>query len=185
MDVRPPDPPLSDGIVTLRPWKKEDAPAIAAACDDGEIARWMPIIPQPYTERDAVEYVEASTAAWREGTGAAFAFLDEGGEPLGSIGMRVLERDAAVVEVGYWTAAQARGRGLTTRALKLISRWLLETVGAQRVQLRADVHNLASRRVAEKAGFVPEGVLRSSGCNARQSRRVDYAVYSVLPGELE
>lgn len=185
MDVREPTPPLSDGLVTLRPWVKGDAPAIAAACADEEIARWMPLIPQPYGEADALEYVEATAMAWREGTGATFAILGDGSEPVGSIGMRVIEDENAIVEVGYWAAPQARGRGLTTRAVKLISRWLLETVGAQRVQLRADVLNLASLRVAEKAGFVREGVLRASGYNVRQGRPVDYAVYSLLPGELE
>jgi RimJ/RimL family protein N-acetyltransferase len=185
MDVRQPDPPLSDGLVTLRPWAKADARAIATACADAEIARWMPLIPQPYTEADAREYVDAAALAWRNGTGATFAIVDAGVDPVGSIGMRVIEPENEIVEVGYWAAAQARGRGLTTRALKLISRWLLETVGAQRIQLRADVLNVPSQRVAEKAGFVREGVLRASGYNARQGRPVDFAVYSLLPGELE
>jgi RimJ/RimL family protein N-acetyltransferase len=185
MEVRQPVPPLADGLVTLRPWTRDDAPAIVAACADDEIARWMPIIPQPYTTADALAYIEASAMAWREGTGATFAILDDGSAPVGSIGMRVVEREHAIVEVGYWTAAPARGRGLTTRALRLISAWLLETVGARRVQLRADVFNLPSQRVAEKAGFVREGVLRGSGYNPRQGRPVDYAVYSLLPGEVE
>ena len=184
MEVRQPVPPLSDGLVTLRPWTRDDAPAIVAACADDEIVRWMPIIPQPYTTADALEYVEASAMAWREGTGATFAILDDGREPVGSIGMRIVEREHAIVEVGYWAAASARGRGLTTRALRLISVWLLDTVGARRVQLRADVFNLPSQRVAEKAGFVREGVLRASGYNPRQGRPVDYAVYSLLPGEV-
>jgi RimJ/RimL family protein N-acetyltransferase len=76
-----------------------------------------------------------------------------------------------------------RGRGLTTRALRLLSDWALREAGAQRVQLRADVLNTASLRVAEKAGYTREGTLRASGFNARQGRRVDYAVFSLLPGE--
>src|SRR2546421_5868924 len=185
VDVQPPERPLSDDVVHLRPWTVEDAPAIAAACAEREIARWMHLIPQPYTEADARAYVTASTAQWRDGTGATFAVVEEAtGAIAGSMGMRVIDREQAVVEVGYWAAAPARGRGLTTRALRLISSWLLETVGAERVQLRADVDNTASLRVAEKAGFVHEGVLRSSGINPRQGRRVDFAIYSLLPGEL-
>lgn len=185
MDFRRPDQPLSDGLVTLRPWTREDAATIAAACADDEIARWMPIIPQPYTQADALEYVEATAKAWRDRTGATFAILDDGAEPVGSIGMRVIERENAIVEVGYWAAPQARGRGVTTRALKLVAEWLLDTVGARRIQLRADVLNVPSRRVAEKAGFVHEGVLRAGGYNARQGRPIDYAVYSLLPSELD
>jgi RimJ/RimL family protein N-acetyltransferase len=88
-------------------------------------------------------------------------------------------------EVGYWMRRDARGRGLTTRALNLISRWALDVLGCARLQLRADLLNLPSQRVAEKAGFTREGVLRSVHFNPRQNRRVDFVMFSLLPGELE
>jgi RimJ/RimL family protein N-acetyltransferase len=141
-------------------------------------------MPSPYGEQDAREYVLATQAGWREGSGAFFAIVDAaGGEPVGSIAIHVTDPVFGNVEVGYWAAAKARGRGLTTRALELISHWAIEEVGAERVQLRADVHNTASLRVAEKAGFTREGTLRSAAFNQRQGRRIDYAVYSLLPGE--
>jgi RimJ/RimL family protein N-acetyltransferase len=186
LDVTTPDAPLSDGVVTLRPWTLEDVPAIARACDEPEIARWIHQIPSPYGEQDAREYVLATQASWREGTGAFFAIVPGwGGEPVGSIAIHVTDSVFGNVEVGYWTATEARGRGLTTRALRLISRWAIEDAGAERVQLRADVHNAASLRVAEKAGFTREGTLRSAAFNQRQGRRIDYAVFSLLPGEEE
>jgi RimJ/RimL family protein N-acetyltransferase len=184
MELRPPDPPLSDGIVSLRPWTLEDVPAIAAACDDVEIARWIHQLPTPYRESDARDYVVSTEAAWNDGLGAFFAVVDCGsGDPVGSIGLHVLDRELANVEVGYWTAAAARGRGVTTRALKLLSGWALREAGAERVQLRADVLNTASLRVAEKAGFTREGTLRASGFNAREGRRVDCAVFSLVPAD--
>lgn len=171
--------------MTLMPWAEDDVRALVAALDgESEIARWMHQIPQPYTEADARAYISASTAAWRSGTGATFAVRDDAGTIAGSLGMRVIDAGDDVVEVGYWAAAPARGRGLTTRGLMLLCRWLFDDVGAFRIQLRADVENVASQRVAEKAGFVREGVLRSSGVNARLGRRVDYVVFSLLPGEL-
>jgi RimJ/RimL family protein N-acetyltransferase len=184
MEVRPPDPPLSDGVVTLRPWTLADVPAIARCCNEPEIARWIHEIPNPYDEQNAREYVLATEEAWREGAGGFFAVVDDASaEPVGSIGMHVLDPKWGNVEVGYWAAASARGRGMTTRALTLVSRWAIEDVGAERVQLRADVLNAPSLRVAEKAGFTREGVLRSAAFNQRQNRRIDYAVYSLLPGE--
>ncbi len=184
MEIRIPSPPLSDGVITLRPWAEGDAPALVEALDgEPEIVRWMHQIPQPYTEADARSYIAASAAAWRGGTGATFAVADTEGI-IGSLGMSVVAAAESVVEIGYWTVARARGRGLTTRAVGLVSRWLLDDCGVERVQLRADVENAASQRVAEKAGFVREGVLRSSGYNGRLGRRVDYAIFSLLPGEL-
>jgi RimJ/RimL family protein N-acetyltransferase len=90
-----------------------------------------------------------------------------------------------VTEVGYWVAAEARGRGLCPRAVSLVSRWLIAEHGVERVQLRADVENVPSRRVAEKAGFTQEGVLRSSRYNPRLGRRINFVMYSLLRDELD
>ena len=181
VELRPPEPPLSDGIVSLRPWTLDDVPAIAVACEDPEIARWIHQLPSPYRESDAREYVHSTVVAWNDKLGAFFAIVEcSSGDVIGSIALHVLDRELANLEVGYWMAAPARGRGLTTRALMLLSAWALRGVGAQRVQLRADVLNTASLRVAEKAGFTREGTLRASGFNEREGRRVDYAVFSLV-----
>jgi len=182
MELRRPDRPLTDGVVALRPWTLGDVPAIAAACTDAEITHWIHQLPSPYRESDAREYVLSTEAAWQKAIGAFFAVVDSGdGSVVGSIAVHVLDPELANVEVGYWTSAPARGRGLTTRALRLLSRWALDEAGAQRVQLRADVLNTASLRVAEKSGFTREGTLRASGFNKREDRRIDYAVFSLLP----
>lgn len=170
--------PLTDGIVTLRPWRRDDAPAIAECLDgDPEISRWLDQVPQPYRLEDARAYLR--------GLGEqAFAITDAAtGRVLGSIGVRWNEsRD--VGEVGYWLRGDARGRGLMTRALVLVSRFAFEHERAARLQLRADVENVASRQVAEKAGYRLEGVLRSAHWSERLGRRRDWALYSLLPDEL-
>jgi RimJ/RimL family protein N-acetyltransferase len=169
---------LTDGVVTLRPWRDGDEPAIVE-CVDGEpeITRWLDRVPQPYTLEDARGYIA--------GLGEeSFAITDATtGRVLGSIGAHWNE-SGDVAEIGYWLRADARGRGVTTRALALISAWALARDGVARLQLRADVENTSSRRVAEKAGFKPEGILRSAYWNPRLARRVDWAIYSLLPGEL-
>jgi RimJ/RimL family protein N-acetyltransferase len=181
----PPDPPLSDGIVLLRPWSQRDAPEIASCCRDEEIARWLDQVPQPYTEADAREYVAATRRGWKGGSAASFAITEaETGGLLGSIGVHWLDPGQHVGEVGYWVRREGRGRGVATRALRLASGWAIEGCGLERLQLRADVLNAASQRVADSAGFTREGVLRSSRYNPRQKRRVDFVVYSLLPDEL-
>src|SRR5437867_1132159 len=76
MDLRPPEQPLSDGVVSLRPWTLDDVPAIAVACADPEIARWIHQLPTPYDERDAREYIASTEAARRDRIGAFFAVVD-------------------------------------------------------------------------------------------------------------
>ena len=169
--------PLTDQSVELRPWTSADA-AIIVECIDGdpEITKWLDQVPQPYTLEDANAYV---TGLGEE----AFAVTEAAsGRVLGSIGIR--RNDDAVGEIGYWIRGEARGQGITTRAVALLARWALTEGGLARVQLRADVKNVASRRVAEKAGFKLEGILRSARWNSRLGRRVDWAMYSLLPGDL-
>lgn len=186
MAISPPEPPLSDGVVTLRPWgERGDVEAITAACNDRAIAEFLDLIPSPYTANDARFYIDQCRQGWAEGTTTNFAITEaRTGEAIGSIGVRWAEPEQGVAEVGYWVAPQARGRGVCTTALRLVSRWLIADHGMERVQLRADEQNAASRKVAEKAGFTQEGVLRSSRYNPRLKRRVDFVMYSLLPGEL-
>ena len=106
---------LRDEAIVLRPWSFADIDDIVECIDgDPEIARWLDQVPQPYTRKDARGYVG--------GIGEqAFAITDaETGRLLGSIGVRWNERHD-VGEIGYWTRADARGRGVITRALKSVS----------------------------------------------------------------
>src|SRR5262245_53873349 len=185
MRIEQPAQPLTDGVVALRPWRERDVPAIALACRDDEIAWWLDQVPQPYGEADARTYVAMTRRGWKERTHSAFAVSDAAdGHVLGSIGVGWQDPEHGVAEVGYWVVREARGRGVATRATVLVSRWAFDACGAERLQLRADRLNVASQRVAERAGFRREGVLRSVRFNPRQGRRVDFVLYSLLPGEL-
>jgi RimJ/RimL family protein N-acetyltransferase len=173
-------------MVALRPWAEDDAEAIVAICDgDPELARWIDRMPQPYTREDALEYVRSAARGWAgEESETPLAVVDaRTGEVVGSVGLTWRPAEGAA-EVGYWTARPARDRGIATRATRLVAGWALTSLGYARAELRADPRNAASLRVAEKAGFTFEGVLRSAHVDARDGRRVDHAVYSLLRDEL-
>jgi RimJ/RimL family protein N-acetyltransferase len=164
---------LEDEEIHLRPFEETDVQALVACLSDPEISRWTRI-PFPYTEADAVEFMRSTNER-------AFAITDRrSGELLGGIGMRM--PSDGVGEVGYWVKREARGRGLATRALRLLARWALEEQRLARVQLTAEPGNLASLRVAEKAGFTREGLLRRY-LNIGGERR-DGFMFSLLPEEL-
>ena len=162
MDVdtaRGPQPTLTGPRVRLRPWRPDDAPAVHAACQDAELQRWT-TVPVPYLPEHAEQFVgEVAAATWAAG-GALFAVesLGDGGL-VGSIGLLGLRE--GVAPVGYWTVAGRRGQGLTAEALRVLSSWALDELGVRRVELIADPANRGSNRVAERAGFSAEGVLRS------------------------
>src|SRR5439155_9851655 len=124
-----PEAALTDGIVTLRPWRASEAPAIVDCLDgDPEVARWLDQIPQPYTIEHARAYLDGELG--RDETKLAITDAATG-RILGSIGVG-LAHDG-VREIGYWLRADARGRGVTTRALRLASRWALAQDDVARV----------------------------------------------------
>ena len=171
---------LSDGVVTLRPWRLDDLPAMVDACNDPTLHRWLPMIPYPYSEDDGREFIERQPERNAEGAGNLGVFDTASGELLGAIGFRPHHFD--VYELGYWTHRDHRGRGITPRALRLLARWAVDELGAKRLQLHAEVDNVASQRVAEKAGFTREGIRRSYV--ETDGVRRDAVGFSLLPDEL-
>jgi RimJ/RimL family protein N-acetyltransferase len=85
--------------------------------------------------------------------------------------------------IGYWCASEARGRGVTARALRLLCKHSFDELELGRLELITDPDNRASQRVAEKVGFRREGVLRSHLAHP-DGRRRDSVMFSLLPGEL-
>ena len=173
----------TDGRVTIRPWRARDEDALVRRIDDPFVAAYLDQIPQPYTREDARAWVALADERWRAGTMAAFAVELEGADgAVGGVGVHFFEGlDAGAAEIGYWVAAEARGRGVATSATRLAAVWAFEShPELVRLQLRADVENAASNRVAEKAGFTREGVLRAARWNARLGRRSDFALWSLL-----
>lgn len=158
-----PGTPLIDGPTALRPWRDSDVDALVDACRDPEITRWTRV-PDNYTENDARAYLLQRYDAVLSGTTAPFAIV-AASEPyatlLGSISLMRLSWEHRRGEVGYWLAREARGQGHATRAVGLICDWGFGSLALERIDLLAATENLASQRVAERAGFAREAVLRA------------------------
>jgi RimJ/RimL family protein N-acetyltransferase len=169
-------PTLSDGDLVLRPKRRSDLDALTAACQDPEISRWT-FVPSPYTRADAEAYFERSAAESAAGKAANLLAVDAADDRLlGSFSLMELDLDAGYGEIGYWVVADARGRGVATRAVRLLADWGREALGLTRIDVLPHRDNAPSRRVAEKAGFTDTGELvgaRRAGIEERV-----YAVYA-------
>jgi ribosomal-protein-alanine N-acetyltransferase len=177
-----PDPPLTDGEVLLRWLRDGDARAVAAASRDPDIPRWT-FMEEGLTPAGAAAWIERSHRLRNSGALARFAIVDAaGGRFLGQVGVSV-NRPRVSGETFYWVAAPARRRGVATAALRLVSRWALESLGLQRLELFTDPRNRASQGVAGRAGYVREGTLRSY--QPFKGRRMDVVVFSLLPADLD
>lgn len=151
---------LADGGVVVRPVVKEDASELYEAIHgDASISPWTRI-PWPYTREHAAAFVGLSERGWRSGTDASCVIVDPdsrrivGGIGLHRIGAAPVARSSYLPdEVGYWLATGARGRGLATRALGLLSRWAMCELGRPQLNLQTRAGNDASCRVAGRAGY--------------------------------
>ena len=176
-----PREPLRGGGVGLRTWRPDDVAAIAAMSSDPDTVRFTSV-PEEFDEDDARIWLALQPGRLQAGDGVAFAIVEPPDDrPLGAIGVRVLH-GRGIAEVGYHMAADARGRGLATAALRLVSRWAFEALDVARLQLTTHEDNPASQRVAEKAGYTREALLRSWA--DQRGTRVDLVMWSLLPGEL-
>jgi RimJ/RimL family protein N-acetyltransferase len=154
----------SPGLL-LRPWTEQDIPAMVAAHRDPAMGPWL--LRPVTTAEEAHRIIEARRQDRRAGTAFSFAILQAGpdgvaGELLGGVSIRRLDGQAASGEVGYWVKASSRGQGIAPRALNAVCEWafrLPRRRPLERIELIHAVGNLASCRVAEKAGFALTAVL--------------------------
>ena len=167
-------PPLTDGVVTLRSPNETDLPAIRKGTADPEVVRWI-----GPSEGSALQTLELHRSRWNKGTGATFSICDPEDDCVGHVWVNLV--DSRQGEVGYWLLPEARGKGLATRSVKLISLWALRELGLLRLSLLTEPSNRPSQWVAERSGFVKEGVLRSYKEIA--GRRIDCVVFSLLPSD--
>jgi RimJ/RimL family protein N-acetyltransferase len=177
-----PDVVLTTERLTLRPFRPSDAAAVAAAVNDVETQTWLPL-PRPYTSAHAERWCSVDAlAAMTSGRGLVRA-VESDARLAGAIDLKRTDWVARVTEIGYWTAPDARRKGLTTDAVRALATWVLRDMRFARVELRIATGNAASLRVAEKAGFVREGVARSAGYV--HAGRVDLVIYSLIQADLD
>ncbi|MEU3873660.1 MULTISPECIES: GNAT family N-acetyltransferase [Streptomyces] len=150
---------LSSADVTLRPWEAGDASALATLANDEELRRWTS---HRVADRDDAErWIAAAAAGWETRERLGFAVLAQG-RVAGHIVLKRPGGVGAVAQVGYWTGAPARGQGLASRAVEMLTAWAFDADEGEeltRLELIHNVGNPASCRVAEKAGYALEAVL--------------------------
>lgn len=165
----------------LREWRREDAGRLAEILSDPTIFRNLRDgLPYPYTERDAEEFIRSMLSADRDKV-FAFSVVADGGV-VGSIGaFRGVNIHSRTAELGYYLAAEARGKGLMTCAVRLLCGYVFAHSDILRIYAEPFARNLASCRVLEKAGFTFEGTLRANAvkCGAVE----DMKMYSLLKTE--
>jgi len=176
-----PDARIGGHGLVLRALEERDIEAVAEACNDPETVRWLPL-PRPYGRPEARWFIDIFAPTTRASGVGIVRAVEREGRLVGCVDVKRVDWAARTAEVGYWVAPWGRGSGAATDATRTVSEWMLRDRGFERVELRAATGNLASQRVAEKAGFVREGVARNAG--RVHGGRVDLVVYSLTRADL-
>lgn len=153
--------------LTLRPWTDNDVAALIEAYRDPQLRRRAGAPME--SEADGRRWIEAEKQGWAVGDRLAFAVLEAVPDAPPRLAGNVVLKNAVpgkpVAEVGYWTAAWARGRGVAPRALQALTDWSFDafrTDGLECLELLHQVDNVASCRVAEKCGYEFDRLLPAS-----------------------
>jgi ribosomal-protein-alanine N-acetyltransferase len=167
----------------VRPLVADDAKHVADVFADKQTQRWLPV-PREYGPVEGRAWCTELAAERRDsGAGDHYAIVRrEDGRLVGCLWARRTDWTARTTEVSVAVAAGARGFGVAAEAVDALGIALLLEHGFQRVELRVAPGHVASRRVAEKAGFTYEGLLRNAGYV--HSGRIDLEVWSLVAADL-
>lgn len=142
--------------VQIRPWKPEDASALASICNNRKI--WLNVrdrFPHPYTVANAIEWI---TFTIRQKPIQNMAIIYNG-KVAGSIG--VMPKDDVYrksIEIGYFIAEEMWGKGIASAAVALLLNYIKKHFDVIRIYAEVFDHNIPSMKVLEKNGFHLEGV---------------------------
>lgn len=160
---------LTTDRLVLTPTRPGDGAEVnhAIAESFSELSPWLPWAKSLPSLEDTEIFCRDGAQAWekREHFPTLIRLRDTGAF-IGGIGLPRVEWAVPLFEIGYWIHSPHTGRGYATEAVKAIARFAKHTLKARRLEIRCDVRNVASARVAERAGFHYEATLRQ---NARDN----------------
>ena len=173
-----PDPPLADDLIRLEPIDETHHADLLDLVGDGAVAAFT-LVPTGAGANFVSGWIGRYKRGWDDGTCAGFVACDAAdGAFLAFASVVRLDLDARQGELGYAVAPAARGRGVATRCVRLLTQWAFDELGVVRLVLDIDSANRASEQVARRAGYQLEGVRRSA--HFKEGRRTDVGVWSRL-----
>ena len=179
-------PRLVSGQVLLRPYRLDDADGLYAAARESiaEVSPWMKWCHADYSIEESATWIEQCAERWQQGTEYNFVIADSmGGSFLGGCGVGYINQVDRVVNLGYWVRTSRTRQGVASTATRLLARFGFEELKLNRIEIIAATGNLASQRVAEKAGATREGILRNR--LVVHENVYDMVMFSFIPQDLE
>lgn len=178
-------PTLTDGSITLRPYRKQDAEELHAAVMESlaELKPWLPFAHDDYALKETKDWIKTQSKAYKDGTEFNFAIVDAAdGVMLGGCGLNNINPENRSANLGYWVRTSRSAKGVCPAATRLLAKWGFEHLKLGRIEILVAAGNGKSLRAAVKAGAREEGVLRNR--LYLHGRFHDAVMHSFIPGDL-
>ncbi len=176
---------LNDGFITIRPFEPGDIPGFSKAARESadQVGRWMPWCHSGYSIQEAETWYGSCRDAWSSEASYPFLIIDPQTQGIiGSVDINQINRIHRIGNIGYWVASSFTNKGVATAAVRLVARFGFHEGGLSRLEIVIMTDNIASRRVAEKAGAKFECVARNR--LELRGKSYDAAVFSLIPADL-
>lgn len=178
---------LVDGDILLRPLELTDEQALFSAVRESipEVSPWLGWCHENYSIEETREFLRSRADKSQGDEWYSFGVFDrnDGGRFLGGVGLNFINRVHQFGNLGYWVRTSAAGKGVASRASRLVARFGFEELGLHRIEILAAVSNIASQRVAEKVGAAREGVLRNRLLIRGEPQEA--VMFSLVPEDLQ
>jgi len=166
---------LTNGTVSLRPYRKNDADELYKA------------VRESLTElsiRESRDWLKKKPDEWKYGFSYDFAiFNSKDGSYLGGCGLNRIDHENRTANLGYWVRTGRTSQGAATAATALLAGFGFKELGLNRIEIMVAAANKRSLRVAEKAGAQREGILRNRILVREKVH--DAVMFSLIPGDIK
>ena len=173
---------LTNGIITLRPYRDEDAETQFESARESipEMSPWMPWCHSDYSIQESLGWIKDCFEQWKQGSAYDFVITDTStGRYLGGCGLNDIHREFDIANLGYWVRTSATRKGVSTATTLLLADFGINELKLKRIEIVVDIENIASRRVAEKSGATREGILRNRV--TQYGKPTDAVMFSLIP----
>ena len=144
---------LDDGTVIRRFVEDDIAEQVEVVnANLAHLAPWMPWAQEPVSVQTQLTWLRESDKQWDSGTGFGFGIYAPDGDLVGGVGYHV-RNGPGVLEIGYWLARDAVGRGLMTRVAEVLTKVAASVDGVTRVEIHCDAANVRSAAIPERLGY--------------------------------
>ncbi len=166
----------------LRPPRKGDGAEVCRAIHETlpSLQSWLPWAKNPPTPESSEKFACEAVENWAKREEFIFQLRLKGSEELAAyVGLHSRNREVPSFEIGYWCRLSAQGKGYVSEGVRAVTRFAFETLGANRVEIRCDTRNEASRRVAERCQYTLEGTLRRDCRDCEEALR-DTHIFALI-----